>query len=221
MSGAQRRIGSYTRGAKQQLLIDRTVTQESKIRHTNLCTAWIDDKKVFNSIPHTWILEHLELCNINRTLRVFIMNSMKLWKTALVAKQVNIKCNIYQGDASPLFCTSSTWTTAVCQDWVRHWREKQITEIILYGLGTYSVIIGAWIRPTGIPFGAWRRFTSHPKGGFFGCLVKCLQDLKRSPVALIQALMITTTWMTENLHHHITYSVFCSKGKTKFTVITV
>uniref|UniRef100_A0A3B3H910 Uncharacterized protein n=1 Tax=Oryzias latipes TaxID=8090 RepID=A0A3B3H910_ORYLA len=50
---------------------------------------------------HTWITECLELYNINRTLRAFIGNSMKLWKTTLEANrkplaQVSIKCGIYQ-----------------------------------------------------------------------------------------------------------------------------
>ncbi|KAK7930440.1 hypothetical protein WMY93_006835 [Mugilogobius chulae] len=111
-------IGKDTRGAKHQLLVDRTVAQDCRTRHTNLCTAWIDYKKAYDSMPHTWITECLELYNINRTLRTFIANSMKLWKTTLVANgkplaQVSIKCGIYQGDAlSPLlFCivTSSTW----------------------------------------------------------------------------------------------------------------
>ncbi|XP_055084005.1 uncharacterized protein LOC129456947 [Periophthalmus magnuspinnatus] len=59
-------------------------------------------------MPHTWITECLELYNINRTLRAFIANLMRLWKTTLEANgkplsKVTIKCGIYQGDAlSPL-----------------------------------------------------------------------------------------------------------------------
>uniref|UniRef100_A0A7N8XHF5 Reverse transcriptase domain-containing protein n=1 Tax=Mastacembelus armatus TaxID=205130 RepID=A0A7N8XHF5_9TELE len=111
MSGAQKGIGKDTRGAKHQLLVDKAVARDCKTRQTNLCTAWIDYKKAYDSMPHTWILECLELYNINRTLRTFIRNSMGLWKTNLVANlkpiaQVSIKCGIYQGDAlSPLlFC---------------------------------------------------------------------------------------------------------------------
>uniref|UniRef100_A0A3B3HW39 Reverse transcriptase domain-containing protein n=1 Tax=Oryzias latipes TaxID=8090 RepID=A0A3B3HW39_ORYLA len=111
MSDTQKGIGRDSRGAKHQLLVDRTVAQDCKSRHTNLCTAWIDYKKAYDSMPHTWITECLELYNINRTLRAFIGNSMKLWKTTLEANgkplaQVSIKCGIYQGDAlSPLlFC---------------------------------------------------------------------------------------------------------------------
>ncbi len=45
MSGAQKGIGSNTRGAKHQLLVDRAVARDCKNRQTNLCTAWIDYKK--------------------------------------------------------------------------------------------------------------------------------------------------------------------------------
>uniref|UniRef100_A0A669EZW7 Reverse transcriptase domain-containing protein n=1 Tax=Oreochromis niloticus TaxID=8128 RepID=A0A669EZW7_ORENI len=111
MSGAQKGIGKNTRGAKHQLLVDRTVSRDCKTRLTNLCTAWIDYKKAYDSMPHSWILECLELYKINRTLRAFIRNSMGMWRTTLEANsksiaQVTIKCGIYQGDAlSPLlFC---------------------------------------------------------------------------------------------------------------------
>ncbi|TWW59899.1 hypothetical protein D4764_06G0014290 [Takifugu flavidus] len=111
MSRAQKGIGNNTRGAKHQLLVHRAFAQDCRTRHTNLCTAWIDYKKAYDSMPHTWILECLKLYNINRTLREFIQNSMKLWNTTLEANskpiaRVSIRCGIYQGDAlSPLlFC---------------------------------------------------------------------------------------------------------------------
>ncbi|XP_076583782.1 retrovirus-related Pol polyprotein from type-1 retrotransposable element R2 [Chaetodon auriga] len=111
MSREQKGIGNNTREAKHQLLIERAVTQECKARSTNLCTAWIDYKKAYDSMPHTQILECLDLYKIDRTLRAFIKNSMGLWKTTLEANsqpiaEVSIKCGIYQGDALPplLFC---------------------------------------------------------------------------------------------------------------------
>ncbi|TKS65715.1 R2DM Retrovirus-related Pol polyprotein from type II retrotransposable element [Collichthys lucidus] len=111
MSKAPKGIGSNTRGVKHQLLVDGTVARDCKRRQTNLCTAWIDYKKAYDSMLHTWILECLELYKINRNLRTFIQNSMEMWKTTLEANskpiaQVNIRCGIYQGDAlSPLlFC---------------------------------------------------------------------------------------------------------------------
>ena len=68
MIEAKKGIGSNTRLAKQQLLVDRAVSQDCKTRQTNLCTAWIDYMKAYESMLHTWILESLEMYNINRTL---------------------------------------------------------------------------------------------------------------------------------------------------------
>lgn len=82
-------------------------------RQTKLSTTWIDYKKAWDSLPHTWILclECLALYTTNRGLITFIKNSMQLWKTTVEANtkamtEVTIKCFIYQGDAlSPLlFC---------------------------------------------------------------------------------------------------------------------
>ncbi|XP_051918902.1 uncharacterized protein LOC127599192 [Hippocampus zosterae] len=111
MSEAQKGIGRDTRGAKHQLLVDRTVAQDCRSRRTNLCTAWIDYKKAYDSMPHTRITECLELYKVNRTLRAFVANLMRMWKTTLEANgkaltQVSIKCGIDQGDALSLllFC---------------------------------------------------------------------------------------------------------------------
>ena len=79
MSRAQKGIGSNFRGAKSQLLVNRTVSQDCKTRHTYLCIAWINYKEVYDSVPQSWILEHLEMYNIIRTLIDFIKNSMGLW----------------------------------------------------------------------------------------------------------------------------------------------
>lgn len=57
MSRVQKQMGSNTKGAKHQLLIDKAVTQDGKVRRTALCTAWIDYKKVHDSMEHTWLLE--------------------------------------------------------------------------------------------------------------------------------------------------------------------
>lgn len=68
MSRTQKGICNNTRGAKHQLLVDRAITRDCKSRNTNLCTAWIDYQKAYDSMPHTWILECLKLYKINPTL---------------------------------------------------------------------------------------------------------------------------------------------------------
>ena len=100
MSRVQKGVGSDLRGAKHQLLLDRAVSTKCMTRETNQCTAWIDYKKAYDSMPYSWIMESLELYKINRTLSAFIKKLMGLWKTTLEANsrpiaEVNIKCGIY------------------------------------------------------------------------------------------------------------------------------
>ena len=113
MSQTQKGIGNKSRGTKHQLLIDTAVIKDSKSRQTNLGMAWIDYKKAYDSVPHSWILKCLQIYKINPRLVSFIRRSMNNWKTTLTVNtteigQVNIKRGIYQGDAlSPLlFCIS-------------------------------------------------------------------------------------------------------------------
>ena len=44
-----------SRGAKDQLLIDKMMLNDCKKRHTNLGTVWIHYKKTYDMIPHSWI----------------------------------------------------------------------------------------------------------------------------------------------------------------------
>ena len=89
-----------------------------KTRKINQCIVWIDYKKAYDSIPHTWILKCLELYKIDRTLRAFIKNLMGLWKTSLEVNsrptaQTIIKWGIYQGDALLTLLSALGWTSSV------------------------------------------------------------------------------------------------------------
>ena len=46
-----------SRGTKDQLLIDKTVLKDCRRRHTNFAMAWIDYKKAYDLVPHSWIKE--------------------------------------------------------------------------------------------------------------------------------------------------------------------
>ena len=97
-----------TRGTKDQLLIDKTILRDCKKRNKNLATAWIDYKKAYDMIPHSWIIECLRLVNVSESIVNFLQNSMAYWKTELTASGqslgiVDIKRGIFQGDSlSPL-----------------------------------------------------------------------------------------------------------------------
>ena len=50
-----------SRGTKDQLLIDKMILQDCKKGHKNLAMAWVDYRKAYDLVPHSWILECLEL----------------------------------------------------------------------------------------------------------------------------------------------------------------
>lgn len=102
-------------GTKDQLLINKTILEDCKRRGKNLSMAWIDYKKAFDSIPHSWILKCLELYNVSEELRSFLRTQMTKWNTTINLSHANgqitipnvkIQRGIFQGDSlSPLlFC---------------------------------------------------------------------------------------------------------------------
>ncbi|KAJ8281479.1 hypothetical protein GJAV_G00068170 [Gymnothorax javanicus] len=77
--------------------------------------AWIDYKKAFDSVPHSWILRCLELYNVNEEIRSFLRTQMTKWKTTITLKyseghikipDVQVQRGIFQGDSlsALLFC---------------------------------------------------------------------------------------------------------------------
>ena len=54
-----------------------------KMRKKNLSTPWVDYKKAFDSVPHSWILKRLEIYKISPKMNDFIKASMTKWKTTL------------------------------------------------------------------------------------------------------------------------------------------
>ena len=51
--------GSYV--CKDQLLINKMLPKHFKSKHQNMSMAWIDYRKVFNSVSHNWMIKFLEL----------------------------------------------------------------------------------------------------------------------------------------------------------------
>ena len=78
----------------------------------SLSTAWIDYRKAFNSVPHSWILKPLDIYKVSPVIKNFLKYSVKLWNTNLFLNhtkgsmkcdKININCGIFQGDSlSPL-----------------------------------------------------------------------------------------------------------------------
>ena len=70
--------------------------------------TWIDYRKAYDMVPHSWILECSRMVGVAQNIITLIENSMANWKTVLASNQealgaVDIKRGILQGDSlSPL-----------------------------------------------------------------------------------------------------------------------
>ena len=94
-------------GTKDQLLIDKTALRGCRKRHTNLAMTWIDYKKAYGMVPHSWISDCLDMFGIANNVQDFLNNSMKSWRLELNASgntlEADIRRGIFQGDSlSPL-----------------------------------------------------------------------------------------------------------------------
>ena len=96
-----------SRGTAELFYIDQHILNESKTRRKNLAMAWID-YKVYDMVPHSWIINSLKMYKISHEVINFIDKTMKTWRVELTAggrslAEAKIQRGIFQGDAlSPL-----------------------------------------------------------------------------------------------------------------------
>ena len=70
--------------------------------------AWMDYKKAYDMLPHSWIIESLQMARVAKNVEGLLRGSMSDWKTVLTAGdetlgEVEIRRGIFQGDSlSPL-----------------------------------------------------------------------------------------------------------------------
>ena len=97
-----------SRGTKDQLLIDKTILKEAKRLKKNVVMLWIDYKKIYDTVPHSWIKEILSITRVAKNIQHLLTNSMEKWGTLLSSNgnelgKVDIRRGIFQGDSfSPL-----------------------------------------------------------------------------------------------------------------------
>ena len=96
------------KGTGDLLYIDRRILKEAKKRRKNLAMAWLDYRKAYDMLPHSWIIECLETFKINNKTTKLLEKAMKSWRVQLTCNtetigEVEIKRGIFQGDSlSPL-----------------------------------------------------------------------------------------------------------------------
>ena len=75
-----------SRGTNDLLYINRAVIKEVKSRNKNLAMAWIDYKKAYDIVPHSWIIECLDLFGVAENLKSLLVSSMEKRKVMLCSR---------------------------------------------------------------------------------------------------------------------------------------
>ena len=122
----QKSCRKRTKGTGDLLFIDKMILKEVKNRKKNLAMCWIDYRKAYDLIPHSWILECLICFGISEEICNLLEKSMKSWCVELtcgenVLGQVNIRRGIFQGDSlSPLLFIISLIPLTVILNKTKH-----------------------------------------------------------------------------------------------------
>ena len=92
-----------SRGMKDQL-IDKMIMKHAKRNQRNLRMTWIDYKKAYDSILHSWILKSMGLVGVATNITSFMEKAVKTWNTTLTINgetigEAKIKRGIFQGDS--------------------------------------------------------------------------------------------------------------------------
>ena len=77
LSEQQKGYRPGSQGCKEQLLIDSVILRQAKISHRNIYTTFIDYKKAFDSVPHSWLIDTLHIYKIPPTLITFLHHTMQ------------------------------------------------------------------------------------------------------------------------------------------------
>ena len=80
------------------------VMEEVMQRKRNVAMAWVDYKKAYDMVPHSWIKECLNMFGIADNIKELLINSMDTWRTELTScgesiGEVRIRGGIFQGDS--------------------------------------------------------------------------------------------------------------------------
>jgi len=108
MTKEQKCCRKQSQGCKEQLIIDSTILKQAEQQRKNLYTCYIDYKKAFDSVPHSWLRQVLEIYKVPDTLIHFLTHMMNTWRTKIhlhtdtqqiETEKIHIKRGIFQGDS--------------------------------------------------------------------------------------------------------------------------
>ena len=99
----QKECRKDSQGTKDQLLIDKQILKHCKKHQRNLTMGWIDYKKVYDMVPHDWMIEAIKMVEIPGNIVNLFENNKETWRTELTAcieslGEVDIRRGIFQED---------------------------------------------------------------------------------------------------------------------------
>ncbi|XP_044760178.1 uncharacterized protein LOC123317638 [Coccinella septempunctata] len=105
------------KGCKDLLIADTIITKQARKKQRSLSMAWIDYKKAYDSIPHSWLKKVLKLYGVSETVINLLEHLMQTWRTKLsvdtnkgnyTTEEIRIQRGIFQGDklSTLWFCLS-------------------------------------------------------------------------------------------------------------------
>jgi hypothetical protein len=65
-----------SRGTKDQLLIDKAILREVKSKQRNLSMCWIDYKKAYDMVPHSWISKMMSVLKVSENIGRLVSGTM-------------------------------------------------------------------------------------------------------------------------------------------------
>jgi len=71
------------KGCKDQLLILKAILQEHKSKKKNVCMAWMDYQKAFDSVLHSWTMKSLDITGIYKKTISLTKKTMNYWKKSM------------------------------------------------------------------------------------------------------------------------------------------
>uniref|UniRef100_H3A5C8 Reverse transcriptase domain-containing protein n=1 Tax=Latimeria chalumnae TaxID=7897 RepID=H3A5C8_LATCH len=70
-------------GCKELLLIDSIITNQVSHVMRNISITWVHYNKVFDLVPHSWLIHILRMYKVNEKVIALLSTLMQMWRTRL------------------------------------------------------------------------------------------------------------------------------------------
>ena len=72
------------------LFIGKKILREVKAKRKNIAMAWIEYRKAFDMVPHSWIFECLQMFKDAGNVSYLVTNSMKSWEVEMSSRKLTL-----------------------------------------------------------------------------------------------------------------------------------